>query len=97
MSTASDLPDGVNRYATFATLPSEQILDCKGLAYCLDCSPRTVQRRVRCKQLPPPIRMGNKWIWTVGQIREWFDKLLRKAEAAMERSTVQLRDFEYRR
>lgn len=95
-STEPSIPDEVNRYAVFATLPPEQMLDVKALAYCLACSTRTVQRRARSMQLPPPIRMGNKSIWTVGQIRQWIDKLCRKVEAATMQEAARLRNFDFR-
>ncbi len=56
------IPDEVNRYAIFAALPPEQMLDAKGLAHCLKCSPRTVWRYVARFQLPPPIQISRQRI-----------------------------------
>lgn len=97
-TNASDLPlpDEVNRYAILAKLPPEQMLDIKALARCLACSTRTVWRRVYRRQLPPPILMGNTSIWTVGHIRQWFEKLYRTVEAASDREAARLRNFEFR-
>ncbi len=95
-SLASSSDNDVNRFAVLATLPPEQMLDAKALAHCLDCSTRTVQRRVHRRELPPPITMGKKSIWTVGRIREWIDFWCRKVEAAAYGEAARLRNFEFR-
>ena len=89
-------PDEVNRYAILAKLPPEHMLTVKGVASCLACSVRTVWRYVHSFQLPPPVRMGNKSIWTVGHLYQWDEKRRRDAEAAANREALRLRDYEFR-
>lgn len=87
-----DLAPEINRFAVFATLPDNQMLDIKGLAKCMGCSTRTIQRWVTRKFLPPPV----KRIWIVRRIRAWIDKRCEKVEAEAKSEISRIANFDFR-
>jgi len=85
-------PD-VNRYAVFAALPDDQMLDIRGLAKCMGCSIRTIQRWVTSGFLPPP----EKRFWIVRRIRDWIDTRCEKAEAVAKSELSRVSNFDFRK
>lgn len=83
----------IKRYAVFASLPDNQMLDIKGLAKCMGCSIRTIHRWVACKFLPPP----DKRKWIVKRIRDWIDKRCEKVEAEAKSEMARVSNFDFRK
>ena len=89
-------PD-VGRFAVFARLPDEYVLDIRGLAKCMRCSIRTIHRWVSSGFLPPPHREGGKSIWIVRRIRAWIDQRCEKVEVEAKSEISRISNFDFRK
>lgn len=49
-----------------------KLLDVKGVANVLGCSPRQVYRLSEARRMPPPIRVGRLVRWSRGSLEAWI-------------------------
>ena len=72
-------------------LPDDFMLSKQELAKVLGYSCRTVDRMVKCLELPPGTPMRGRKVWFAGNVRAWFAKRAAKLEAEAEKEAQRLR------
>jgi predicted DNA-binding transcriptional regulator AlpA len=50
----------------------DSMLSKRSVAALLGCSPRTVERRVRAKEFPPPLQFGKDGMWFESVVDKWL-------------------------
>jgi len=73
-----------------ARLPVGTILDERTLAGMFACHPATIKRAVQRGELPAPIRMFGRPVWTAGRILEHVAGRLEAAQKDAEREAQRL-------
>lgn len=69
-------------FVHLANLPYNTILDEQGLAKCLKVDCRTIRRMVDRYELPAGVKQGNRKLWVVGKLVEFFnDRMQENIEA----------------
>jgi len=79
-----------NAGAGLAELPDSAMMDLAALALALGCCQRTARRMVRRRELPPPIKLGRRSVWTAGRLRAWLDRRAEGAEAEAEKELARI-------
>ena len=64
-----------------AELPARAIIDKTALAGILSCEPRTITNLVARGEIPPPVTLCKRSVWTPGAI---LDHLERRLESALD-------------
>lgn len=67
------------------SLPSGTILDERALAAMFGCSTATIKRAVQRSELPAPVRMFGRPVWTAGAILRHVEARLVEAQKVAER------------
>jgi len=63
------------------------------LASILDHDPRTIRAMVRRREIPPPVPLGNKAIWFAGNILDFIQARMERAEQEARRRAVRTLDL----
>ena len=59
---------------TLAELPGATILNEQTLANILHVSPRSIRRMTDRGEIPPPISLGSRRVWSSGKLLEFLDE-----------------------
>lgn len=65
----------------------------KEMCSVLRCSPRTLQRMMERFEVPPPIWLGGRKVWIVGNVRTWIDDIAKRHEKEAARVARKMRIF----
>ena len=76
--------------SALAELPDSAMMDLAALAEALGCCQRTARRMIRRRELPPPIKLGRRSVWTAGRLRAWLDRRAEGAEAEAEKELARI-------
>ncbi|MFH1732304.1 MAG: hypothetical protein ABIF82_11730, partial [Planctomycetota bacterium] len=76
--------------AELGRLPSGTILDERALAGLFQCCAATIKRAVQRGELPAPVRMFGRPVWTAGRILEHVTDRLAQAQKEAEREAQRL-------
>ena len=67
------------------------ILDSKELAATLGVCQRTLKRMITRHELPPGVKLGRRFVWDGGRIKDWLDRRAEEAESEAERELSRIR------
>lgn len=69
------------------------ILTKKELCAVFRCGARTLQRMVDRYEVPPPIWLGGRKVWIVGNLRAWLDEIAKRHEKEAAKVARKMRIF----
>ena len=78
---------------SLGTYNDSDILTKKELCAVFSCGARTLQRMVERFELPPPIWLGGRKVWIVGNLRAWIDEIAKRHEKEAARVARKMRIF----
>lgn len=96
IETGAEAPEepGHDVCAELGGLPDGAVVSEGGLARLFGKHPASIKRAVERGELPPPVRLMGRPVWTAGVLRRHLDRRLEEAAEARRREVAKIRHLE---